>query len=113
MLYIYIYIYMYMYMYMYMYIHIYIYIHIHMHIHIHIHKHIHIDKHIHVHIFIQQKNAQHAVGLNCTKKVINRTVLVNLGYITKMIMYKRGINRPEFCNVRKSIEVDTVQKSDK
>jgi len=39
------------------------------------------------------------------KKVTNRTVLVRLGYISKLIMYK---NRTVFCEYSESIEVDIV-----
>jgi len=38
---------------------------------------------------------------------------VSLVNLSKLILYKRDINRNVFCEFSESIEVDTVQKRDK
>jgi len=46
------------------------------------------------------------------KREINRTVLCECSE-SKLILYKREINRTVLCECSESVEVDTVQKRDK
>jgi len=46
------------------------------------------------------------------KREINRTVLCEFSE-SKLVLYKREINRRVLCECRESIEVDTLHKRDK